>query len=258
MSQCSVAVSVNIQKAGVGWGGGEASDIGWGVGEKFILALKVALLLKYFYTFALNEIYPSAESCTIAQKLLQPCSEIQHTVARFCSEKFLPLRSILYCCTNAFTTLPRERFTCSVAQIRFKTLQLVTVSNLYCCRKSFTVVSQSQRETYHGAKTSATAQILYKLFFFSFPSYISGVHHFWVRFLRMWPFFNPTIKVVTFRLRGWCVLGVFFVAGIHPSRTWTSGSFESVWWNRACVHRLDLGLYSHLKEFLGEWSLNPC
>ena len=49
------------------------------------------------------------------------------------------------------------------------------------------------------------------LFFFAFPSYISGVHHFWVRFLRMWPFFNPTIKVVTFRLRGWCVLGVFLL-----------------------------------------------
>ena len=29
--------------------------------------------------------------------------------------------------------------------------------------------------------------------------------------------------------------GCVFVADIHPSRTWTSGSFESVWWN-ACVH----------------------
>ena len=29
-----------------------------------------------------------------------------------------------------------------------------------------------------------------------------------------------------------------------------SGLFESVRWN-ACVHRLDLGLYSHLKEFWG-------
>ena len=38
--------------------------------------------------------------------------------------------------------------------------------------------------------------------------------------------------------------GRAFVAGIHPSRTWTSGSLESVRWN-ACVHRLDLGLYSH-------------
>ena len=62
----------------------------------------------------------------------------------------------------------------------------------------------------------------------AFPSYISGVHNFWARFLHMWPFFNPTIKVVTFRLCGWCVLGMFFVAGIHPSGTWTSGSFESV------------------------------
>ena len=33
--------------------------------------------------------------------------------------------------------------------------------------------------------------------FSAFPSYISGVH--------------PTIKVVTFRLRGWCVLGVFLL-----------------------------------------------
>ena len=41
----------------------------------------------------------------------------------------------------------------------------------------------------------------------------------------------------------WCA----FVAGIHP---WMSGSFESVWWN-ACAHRLDLGLYSHPKEFWG-------
>ena len=46
--------------------------------------------------------------------------------------------------------------------------------------------------------------------------------------------------------------GCVFVAGIHPSRTWTSGSFESVRWN-ACVHRLGLGLYSHSKEFWGEW-----
>ena len=52
-------------------------------------------------------------------------------------------------------------------------------------------------------------------FFFAFPSYISGVHHFWVRFLRMWPFFNPTIKVVTFRLRGWCVLGVFLLPAFN-------------------------------------------
>ena len=58
-----------------------------------------------------------------------------------------------------------------------------------------------------------TLDFLFVWFFlFAFPSYISGVHHFWVRFLRMWPFFfNPTIKVVTFRLRGWCMLGVFLL-----------------------------------------------
>ena len=41
-----------------------------------------------------------------------------------------------------------------------------------------------------------------------------------------------------------------FVVGIHPSRTWLSGSFVSVRWN-VCQHRLHLGLYSYLKEFWG-------
>ena len=44
--------------------------------------------------------------------------------------------------------------------------------------------------------------------------------------------------------------GCVLVAGIHTSRTWISGSFEPVRWN-ACVHRLDLGLYSHPKSFGG-------
>ena len=54
------------------------------------------------------------------------------------------------------------------------------------------------------------------------------------------------VDLVTFYLRGWCMLGVF-VAGIHPLRPWTSGSFESVRQN-AGVHILDLGLDSHMKE----------
>ena len=44
--------------------------------------------------------------------------------------------------------------------------------------------------------------------------------------------------------------GCVFVAGIHQSMTWMSGSFVSVLWN-ACVHRLDLSLHSHPKEYLG-------
>ena len=93
----------------------------------------------------------------------------------------------------------------------------------------------------------------------AFPSYISGVHHFWVRFFAY-------VTVFCFFLSNhegshipssWMVhAGCVFVAGIHPSRTWTSGSFESVWWN-ACVHRLDLGLYSHPKEFLGGMEFEP-
>ena len=44
--------------------------------------------------------------------------------------------------------------------------------------------------------------------------------------------------------------GCVFVVGIHPSKTSMLGSFESVRWT-AYVHRLDLALYSHPKEFWG-------
>ena len=64
----------------------------------------------------------------------------------------------------------------------------------------------------------------------------------------LWLFY-PTIEVVSFHLHGWCMVSVL-VAGIHRSGTWTSGSFESVWWI-ACVHRQDIVLYSHPKELGG-------
>ena len=43
--------------------------------------------------------------------------------------------------------------------------------------------------------------------------------------------------------------GCVFVAGIRPSRTCVSGPFEFLRWN-ACVHRLDLAVYSHPSLFL--------
>ena len=41
----------------------------------------------------------------------------------------------------------------------------------------------------------------------AFPSYISGVHHLGWHFCTC-DLFSPTIKVVTFRLHGWCIQGV--------------------------------------------------
>ena len=48
-------------------------------------------------------------------------------------------------------------------------------------------------------------------FFFAFASYISGVHQFLGEIFAYVIVFNPTIKAVTFCLRGWCVLGVFLL-----------------------------------------------
>ena len=48
-------------------------------------------------------------------------------------------------------------------------------------------------------------------FFFAFPAISLGFTTFGWDFCVCDRFFNPTIKVVTFRLRGWCVLGVFLL-----------------------------------------------
>ena len=55
------------------------------------------------------------------------------------------------------------------------------------------------------------ACFLLLFFFFCVPQLYLWASPFWVRFLRMWPFFNPTIEVVTFHLHGWCMLGVFLL-----------------------------------------------
>ena len=92
---------------------------------------------------------------------------------------------------------------------------------------------------------------LWYFFFFCVPQLYSWGSPFWVKFLCMWLFFfNPNIEVVTFHLCGWCVLGVFLLPAFTRLGHQCQDLFESVRWN-ACVHRLDLGLCSHPKEFLG-------
>ena len=81
----------------------------------------------------------------------------------------------------------------------------------------------------------------------TFPSYAFGVQHFGWDFCvcdrlkksNHWGSHFPS---------SWMVhAGCAFVADICPSRTWM---IKSVRWN-TCVHRLDLRLYSHPKEFWG-------
>ena len=50
--------------------------------------------------------------------------------------------------------------------------------------------------------------------------------------------------------------GYAFFAGIHPPWTRMSGSIESMPWSVG-VHRLDLGLYSHLKELFWGMESEP-
>ena len=82
---------------------------------------------------------------------------------------------------------------------------------------------------------------------------ISWVHHFLLRSLRMWPFFNPTIEVVTFHVYGWCMLGVFLL----PAFTHLG---------HECQDLLSLcdGIQTRPQIILSskrvyrEWSQNPC
>ena len=48
-----------------------------------------------------------------------------------------------------------------------------------------------------------------------FPSYVSGIHHTGWDFCIYVTIFNPTIEVVTFRLGGWCMLGVFLLPAFN-------------------------------------------
>ena len=80
-----------------------------------------------------------------------------------------------------------------------------------------------------------------------FPAIFSWVHHFGEIFAYVTVFWSSHRDSHIQSL--WMVhVGCVFDVGIHLSKTWMLGSFESVPWN-ACVHRLDLNLYSHLKEF---------
>ena len=55
------------------------------------------------------------------------------------------------------------------------------------------------------------APLILFFFFFYIPQlYLWGLPVS-ARFLHMWPFSDPTIEVVTFCLRGWCMLGVLLL-----------------------------------------------
>ena len=59
--------------------------------------------------------------------------------------------------------------------------------------------------------------------------------------------FNPTIEVVTFRLREWCMLGVLFLPAFSPLGHEIQNRVSPCDGMHECT---DLGLYSRPKEFL--------
>ena len=126
-------------------------------------------------------------------------------------------------------------------------------SSRQCWSANFTdVLGFSFQAVVYGIFLSQSSGV----FLFSFFSFF-----FCIPQLDLWssPFWDESFACVTVFYpnhwgshipSSWMVhAGCIFVAGIRLSRTWMSGSFESLWWN-ACVHRLGLGLYSHPKEFL--------
>ena len=55
---------------------------------------------------------------------------------------------------------------------------------------------------------------------------------------------------MTFRLHRWCMPGVFVLLALTRLEHLLSGSFDSVRWN-ACVHKLNVSVFSHPKELSG-------
>ena len=115
----------------------------------------------------------------------------------------------------------------------------------------FGLLSNFFFQTWYNDRHHWTLHFDFSFFLFCIPSYISMVHHFWWDFCVCGGFLiNPNHRCSHIQFSWMMHVGCVFVAGFHLSRTWMSGSFEFVWWN-ACAHRLDLGLSSHPKQFLG-------
>ena len=85
--------------------------------------------------------------------------------------------------------------------------------------------------------------------FFCVPLLCLWGSPFWVRFLRMWLFLNPTIEIVPFRLREWCILGVILLL------TFTSLAHEcqDLWSPCARMHVCTdyTSIYTLICKFLG-------
>ena len=129
-----------------------------------------------------------------------------------------------------------------------KHITFFTHTRKTCHRHIIEITGEASHCTYDRNQNLTVSPIGSWMFFFFFlciPS--SGVHHFW------WDFYicdsfesnhGGCHILSSWLVHGGCVV----VASIHPSRTWMSGSFETVRWNE-CVHRLDLGFSSHWKNF---------
>ena len=76
---------------------------------------------------------------------------------------------------------------------------------------------------------------------------------FLVRILCMRPFFNPTIVVVTFRLQGWCMLGVFLLPAFTRPRHECQDILSLCDGMNECTDKTSV-----IQKSFGEWSQNPC
>ena len=94
-------------------------------------------------------------------------------------------------------------------------------------------------------------------FFFCVPQLYLWGSPFLVRFLCTWLFFNPTIEVVTFRLHGWCMLGVSFCCRHSPIKDMSVRVFWVHQMECMCAQTRPWFIISSKRVFW-EWSQNPC
>ena len=93
-------------------------------------------------------------------------------------------------------------------------------------------------------------------FFFCISSYISGVHNFGWDFWVCDLFCDPTIEVISFCLRGWSALGVFWLLTFNRLEhvyqdllSWCHGMHLYMDWTL---------VYTLIWKSCREWSQNPC
>ena len=113
--------------------------------------------------------------------------------------------------------LKKRVLTCPNSSQCYRSLMQTVKKELFLLITNFSQLNQKAQTSWHQHFHWQEISLSEVLFLLQSQLYLWG-SPFWVRFLRMWPFFNPTTLAATFCLQEWCMLGVFLLPAFNYLR----------------------------------------